>query len=387
MPTDSDHHLTTIGIECESLADRGGVARMVQRTLQELACRPELAAHYRFRLYSRDPLPDGPWLTNPLFEQVVVRPFPRWVFPLGSFPFYHFAWLPLRLWWDRLTRGLDVMYYPNYMLPIIHPPMVASVVMLTEDVFREMRDTTIPLRYRIAYYVFTLGMTKHFATRVMAISQSSCAALQQEGIAPSRIVVNPLAVDTPTAVQPMDGTYLLFVGQAFERRHLREALLAFESLAQHNRTLRFIAIGPDKYRTPTIAPLVTQINTRLGRPAVQHIARVSDEDLARFYAGARAVVYVSDLEAFGLPPLEALSYGSIAVVMDTPVNREIYGSDGACYATEGSVAAIRTALETALTDTTRRQHITDASSAILARYTWQAHTDRFLRILTELCAS
>ena len=54
-------------------------------------------------------------------------------------------------------------------------------------------------------------------------------------------------------------------------------------------------------------------------PAAQRIGRVSDEDLARFYRGAVASVYVSDLEAFGLPPLEALTYNCVPVVADKPV--------------------------------------------------------------------
>ena len=52
-----------------------------------------------------------------------------------------------------------------------------------------------------------------------------------------------------------NGDYILYVGQAFPRRHLRETLLAFEKISPQYLDLKFIAIGNDKYNPPIIEKL------------------------------------------------------------------------------------------------------------------------------------
>jgi glycosyltransferase involved in cell wall biosynthesis len=370
----------TIGIECESIEnDTYGVARLISKLLEQLAAQTDHSPKYRFVLYFNKNIPALPFLNNPIFEKRVVG-LPRWGLP-GSFSVYYYLLLPLQLWKDRPAA----MYYPNYMLPLIHPPHVPSLVMMTEDIFREARNPKLAFRFRIAYLIFSLFWAVHRATKVMAISRSSRDALAREGIARDRIAVNELAVDTPaTRHSPLATRHsLLYVGQAFERRHVREVLAAFTHLAQEMPDLSFHIVGPDKYEPPIIKETVQLLNQRLNRTAVSWEPYASDEDLATHYATARALVYVSDAEAFGLPPLEGLSHGAVPVVADAPVSREIYGPH-AFYASQPSVTAIGTALRAALTDENHRTAIRHAAPAILARYTWKAHADRFLRIVQTL---
>jgi glycosyltransferase involved in cell wall biosynthesis len=384
MPTDSEKSKTLhrIGIECESIEDDSyGVARLITKLLEQLAARPELSRTHRFVLYFNKRIPDLPFLNSPLFEKRLIG-LSRWGLP-GSFSAYYYILLPLELWRSRPAA----MYYPNYMLPLIHPPQVPSLVMMTEDIYREARNPKLPLRYRAAYLLFSLFWAARRATKVMAISRTSRDVLVGEGIPRDRIAINELAVDPPKAhdSQPTTHNSFLWVGQAFERRHLREALAAFTDLAQDKPELTFRIIGPDKYNPPIIGETARLINQRLGRMAVSWEPHVSDEMLATHYRAAAALVYVSDAEAFGLPPLEALSYGAVPVVADVAVSREVYG-EHAFYATQSSVEAIGSAMREAITNTTRRDAVRKAAPAILARYTWSAHADRFVRIMNKLAA-
>ncbi len=371
MPIDSEK-LTHIGIECESIeGDSWGVARLVYKLLEQLAAQPELARTHRFHLYFKSHIPDYPFLNAPVFVKTVTTP--GWA-PV-SFNLHYHVWMVARAYAD----GVAMLCLPNYQLPLLW--FKPSLVMLTEDIHAAMRDPQLPFKYRLSYLIFSNWAAKH-ATRIMAISRSSKEALVRLfGIAPERVAVNELAVASAQPVAPMPGRYLLYVGQAFERRHLRETIQAFESLARDDHELRLIAIGPDKYQPPVIADLVAATNLRLGRPAVQHISWVSEGDLARLYAGASALVYVSFTEAFGLPPLEALSYGVPAVVADSPVNREIY-SEHAFYAAHPN--DIQRAMTMALADIAHRERIRQAAPSIMARYTWQAHGDRFLNIIHDI---
>ena len=149
-----------IGIECESIEqDTYGIARIILKTLEELSRRPELAKTHRFYLYFKSKIPDYPFLDNPMFvKEVIWQPF-----SYRSFVLYYYVFLPIRLWF----AGLNVMYFPNYMLPIIF--WGKSLVLLTDDIYYEIRSPDQRPHHRLAYWVFG-NWAARFATKIMAIS-------------------------------------------------------------------------------------------------------------------------------------------------------------------------------------------------------------------------
>jgi alpha-1,3-rhamnosyl/mannosyltransferase len=79
-------------------------------------------------------------------------------------------------------------------------------------------------------------------------------------------------------------------------------------------------------RTPRSMPLVLAGHT--GRwatelPDVTLTGGVSDDELAAIYTGAHALVFPSDDEGFGLPPVEALACGAPVVACNVPALREV----------------------------------------------------------------
>ena len=178
-----------IGIECESIEGKNpmwGVGRMIMKLLEEISRRPELEKNFRFVLYFKDTVPDFPFLNAPIFEKKTI-PVP--FFKNRLFPIYYFALLPMKLWFEEL----DVMFWPNYMLPII--AFGKSLVMLTEDVYYETKEGKLPFRYRLAYGIFG-QWTARFATKIMAISETSKKNIAKlYNINPNRIIVNYPGVD------------------------------------------------------------------------------------------------------------------------------------------------------------------------------------------------
>ena len=58
-------------------------------------------------------------------------------------------------------------------------------------------------------------------------------------------------------------------------------------------------------------------------PDVTLTGAVDDDELAAIYTGARALVFPSDDEGFGLPPIEALACGTPVAACDVPALREV----------------------------------------------------------------
>lgn len=365
-----------IGIECESIEDAGwGIGRIIKKLLEEIANKPELQKEFRFFLYFKSKIPDLPYLNNPIFVKKVVRT----PFLPASFSVYYYLLLPVKL----LFEGLDLMYFPNYMLPCF--VRSKTVVDLTEDIYYEFKEGSLPFRYKLAYRIFSTLAARR-ATAIETMSETSKARVAELfGIPESRIFANPLGVDAPKKAEKLlNDEYILYVGQAFPRRHLRETMLAFRKIASRFPELNLIAIGKDKYNPPIISDLAGRINNELGSERISLKDYVPEDELISLYASAKLVIYVSSKEAFGLPPLEALAYGSVPVVALDDITHEIFGINAFFVEKPDEPSSIAGAIERGLIDVEKRAAIINAAPKILSRFTWHGHAERFFKMLRNI---
>ena len=226
----------------------------------------------------------------------------------------------------------------------------------------------------------------------MAMSETSKKEVARlYKIKPEKIFVDYLGVDIKLFFaksfegQQTKDNYLLFVGQMFPRRHAKETILAFEKLtttySQILKNLRIsdlklILVGPDKYPTKIIDTLVQEINKKFGEEKIIHKERVGNEELSNLYNGAKALVYVSNRESFGLPPLEALAFGVQPVIMDNELGQELFG-EFAFYSKSGSVDDIAEAIREALSNDQKATSIRNNGPEFVKKYTWKSFAERY----------
>jgi glycosyltransferase involved in cell wall biosynthesis len=113
---------------------------------------------------------------------------------------------------------------------------------------------------------------------------------------------------------------------------------------------------------------------QLDRPGVVRLGRVTDEQLARLYRGAAAVVYPSRFEGFGMPVTEAMACGAPVVASAHPSLDEACG-DAAVRADPESAEAIADAIVQAMR---HRDELRWKGFAHAASFTWQHTGDLFL---------
>jgi glycosyltransferase involved in cell wall biosynthesis len=175
-----------------------------------------------------------------------------------------------------------------------------------------------------------------------------------EAPAPGLHARPPEEVAAVRARHRLPGEYLLWVG-GLETPDPRKRIAA---LARASRELPHLLVGATKPRAHA-------------HPGVTLTGRVSDDDLAAIYTGAHALVFPSDDEGFGLPPVEALACGTPVVASDIPVLREVLG-DRATFVAVGDVDGLLAAATAAKRPAPAPPAWTWADAA---RATWQVYSD------------
>jgi glycosyltransferase involved in cell wall biosynthesis len=112
----------------------------------------------------------------------------------------------------------------------------------------------------------------------------------------------------------------LSVGTLEPRKAYPIALEAFEQLWRMGVHARYLIVGRPGWQSEALAYHITH-HPEFGR-RLFWLDRASDTDLRFCYRRARALVFPSVLEGFGLPLVEAARYGLPVIASDLPVFRE-----------------------------------------------------------------
>lgn len=325
-----------VGIECEQLeGKRFGVGHTLAQLLEIISQIPDIEKNWRFFLYFKKEIPNDKFLNHSVFEKRILT---GGIIPQSFNIFYHIL-IPIAYWRDKL----NIFFFPSYMLPAFF--IGKSIVVLTNDVYWESHHGDLPFKYRLAYRLFCWWAAKR-ADKIMTISNFSADELKKfYKITSQRIFVNPWALEKIFTQLPKDEKYsaeiekikkqfgikdkfFLSIGQAFPRRHIKEAMLAFASIANQYPDTQYLVAAMDKYEPPILEHLAKEINEKAGRRAVIYVKYLDREILPYLMNEALALIYVSGKEALGLPPLEALACGRPSVVANNQLSKELFGDKG-----------------------------------------------------------
>jgi alpha-1,3-rhamnosyl/mannosyltransferase len=222
------------------------------------------------------------------------------------------------------ARGEIVETHQPRRCDVFHSPWIDGALLRPTVPMVVTLHDLIPLKRRGEYLRSGLRFKLRYlavqrATRVIvptsAVAEDLAGALQ---IPRERVTVIPEAPALAFGPRPdsevvaarerygLPDSYLLWVGglrSPDPRKRVAE-------LARASRTMPLVLVGPASRWAEEL-------------PAVTVTGEVSDDELAAIYTGAHALVFPSDEEGFGLPPVEALACGTPVVACDVPALREV----------------------------------------------------------------
>lgn len=258
--------------------------------------------------------------------------------------FRRIARVPFRWGWRALVETeirrtfhphrADLYHEPNFFPLPTRLPTVVTVHDLSAVLHPEWHPTE---RAKLFEYDF-LPRVRDFAHILTDSDSSRKEIIRVFGIPAERVTraypgiretFRPLPPDSVTPVLnrlSLSPNYLLHVGTIEPRKNLMMLLRAYTSIPDHLRELcPLILVGPWGWGFKELAHF---FETEAKHRNVRHLGYVDEADLPAVFNGARALVFPTHYEGFGLPAAEMLACGGSVIASSTPTVVEVLGGCG-----------------------------------------------------------
>jgi len=305
-------------------------------------------------------------------------------------PFVHGRLLRILYEQTRLAgklRDCDLLHSPAYVMPLNwRGPSVLTVY----DVIA-LTHPDLCKRTNVWHYGRMLPASLRRASAIVVPTETvarDVRALVPE--AGERLHVIPLGLDarfrpadpeTVAHVRTRYGLpehYLLCVGNIEPKKNLPAVLRAFDEVAA---TLphHLVVVGRRGWKCGEFDRVLAHMRAR---DRVHLVGYAAGEDLPALYTGAAVLVQWSLVEGMGLPPLEAMSCGTAAVVSDGGALPETVGTTAEVVPL-GPPQQLAEALLRLLPDQARLAALRQAGREHAAQFTWQRHARGVVALYEE----
>lgn len=219
----------------------------------------------------------------------------------------------------RLAK-VNLMHYPHWNVPVFsRTPFIVTLhdLILLEDPMSARATTRNVLIHGMKSigHRIALEAAVHRSKHIVAISQyTKNAILEHFRVSGRKISVVYNGIRPPTGEETVALSslgvrrpYILHVGNRYPHKNLEMLLESYADFCRTDGETMLVFAGKGDVFTRELQSHARGL--RIPDTRVQWIETPTDAVLARLYADAALVVTPSRLEGFGIPPLEALSFG------------------------------------------------------------------------------
>ena len=284
-----------------------------------------------------------------------------------------------RMYSEHDLRHLDYdIFHPTYygcyfMKESIGRPVVVTVHDMIQEIYPDTfgRDIIEDKKRQIFAADHIVAVSQHTKDDILRFYPE---------IAPDRISVirhgRPLDRISPSSDSWPD-EYLLFVGKRDGYKNFLPFVKAVAPLMERRRKLRIICTGdafkPYEVRELSLLPFADRV-IRVG---------ATDAQLKSLYMHARALVFPSLYEGFGLPILEAFGTGCPVCLSDASCFPEI-AEDAAVYFDPSDAGAICDTVSRCICDEGLRRTLRERGSMRLKAFDWSQSAAELEKVYANL---
>ncbi len=325
---------------------------------------------------------------------------------------YRWYTLAEQIGMPRVIRNarVDFMHFPHFNVPLLYrKSFIVTIHDLIILKFPTKRASTLgPLLYWVkqlaakivlrhaaknARHIITVSefsktdICQYFHLPVERVTVTYESAHEYSFVAPDDAQSNEsqAAVDQRVVHRyGITGPYVLYVGNAYPHKNI-EQLIEVAVRAKEKQGAgdvlpwQFIFVGKKDYFYERIVELAEE---RGVTDMVHCVGYVPDRDLGSLYRRATTYIFPSLYEGFGLPPLEAMQYGTPVICSTSSCLPEVVG-DAAYPIDPHSPSAILTAIEDVLHNKETRQNLIKQGYERLQLFSWEKMADQTLAVYKQ----
>jgi glycosyltransferase involved in cell wall biosynthesis len=281
---------------------------------------------------------------------------------------------------------IDVCFFTNFVSALAAPcPTVLTIHDLSFKLFPKTHSlrnvvwarSLVPVSTRrSAHIIADSNNTKLDLIRVMGIDSSKVDVIHL-GASPEFNPEPGPVDDEALAFYGIKKPYVLFVGTLEPRKNINLLIKGFDRIAKKLPDINLVLAGRRGWIAQAIFDELERRDL-LGR--VHITGYVKEGYLPPLYRQAKALVYPSLYEGFGLPPLEAMSSGTPVIVSKNSSLPEVVG-DAGIYIDALSVDEVAAAIEKVLVDEKLASELRRKGLERAAKFSWDKAAAKTLDIL------
>lgn len=308
---------------------------------------------------------------------------------------YPRLWTQIGLAIQTFKDDLDVLFVPAHTVPLVHKPGLKTI-MTVHDLGAEYLPSLHQLKQALYLRAITKFQLKN-ATKLIAVSRATRLDLIKNGISEEKIEVVYEGIDlskfrSPSVKMKKDtlqeyglvaNQYYLFVGTIQPRKNLARLIEAFAFFLSHQiasgRNQQLVLAGKKGWLADEIYTLPDKFG--IG-PQVKFLDFVPDSKISTLFAGAKAFVYPSLFEGFGLPILEAFAMGCPVITSNTSSIPEVAG-DAAILIDPYNIEELAQGLSL-VADKSKVAFLNKQAKVQLAKFSWEKCARETLDLLEKV---
>lgn len=174
--------------------------------------------------------------------------------------------------------------------------------------------------------------------------------------------------------------FIMYTGAAFPHKNLDRLVTAFGLLREQHPQLQLVFVGKREYYSKKLESFVKKQGLK---DSVIFAGFVPDEELKWYLQNARAYVFPSLNEGFGLTGLEAMVHGCPVVSSDATTLPEVHG-EAAHYFDPEDIQDMTTKIDEVISNETLRKKLIEKGHENAKRFSWRRYSQQNLQLFKQL---